>query len=119
VFLAGHVALTGAYALLLLPFPGAGVLVGCTLLVGAYYADTDGVPMALAAAMLPRLRLATGLASLTTVTSIARFLAAVLFGALWSWQGPEYAVGAFGAGLLGATLLAALLLPGQGHTVRA
>jgi MFS family permease len=119
VFLAGHVALTGAYALLLLPSPGAVVLIGCTLLVGAYYAATDGVLMALATAMLPRSRLATGLAILTTVMSIARFLAAVLFGALWSWHGPEYAAGIFGAGLLFATLLAALLLPGQGHSVRA
>ena len=119
VFLVGHVVLLGAYALLLLPSPGAGVLVGCTLLVGAYYAATDGVLMALAAGLLPPSQVATGLAILTTITSVARFVAAVLFGALWSWYGPEYAAATFAVGLVVATSLAAILLPRHVHAVSA
>ena len=41
-----------------------------------------------------------------TATSLARLLASVVFGALWTWVGLEAAVLAFGIGLLVAMLLA-------------
>ncbi|HTU03421.1 MAG TPA: hypothetical protein VMG58_16445, partial [Candidatus Sulfotelmatobacter sp.] len=80
---------------------------------GAYYACTDGVLMALAGSVLPAELLATGMASLTTITAVARLLAAVCFGALWSQWGPGTAVGVFGTALLGALPLAGALLPGR------
>ena len=46
-------------------------------------------------------------------------LAAVLFGALWSWYGPEYAATTFAVGLVAATVLAAVLLPRHVHAARA
>ena len=51
------------------------------LLVGAYYAATDGVLAALASTMLDEDVRGSGLAVLTTGTNLAKFLASVGFGA--------------------------------------
>ncbi|MEW2391560.1 MFS transporter, partial [Streptomyces venezuelae] len=48
-FLAGHVALLGGYVLLLAPTDGWPLLIGVLLLLGVFYAATDGVLMALVA----------------------------------------------------------------------
>jgi MFS family permease len=98
-FLGGYLLLLAAYAVLLLPSPGLATLAACLVLLGAYYAATDGVLMALASATLPPSHLASGIALLTTAVALARLAAAILFGALWSWRGPEGAVVAFGLGL--------------------
>ncbi len=45
-----------------------------------------------------------------TATSLARLLASVLFGLLWTWAGVQAAVLAFAAGLLVAAAAAAVLL---------
>jgi MFS family permease len=110
VFVGGYALLPAVYLMLLLPSVGHPELAACLLLFGAYYAATDGVLMALASATLPPRLRTSGLALLTTATSLSRLLGAVLFGALWTWRDLESAALLFGAGLLAALALAAVAL---------
>jgi MFS family permease len=113
VFLGGHVLLLGVYGLLLQPSLAPLTLGGCLLLLGAYYAATDGVLMALASTALPCALLTTGLALLTTATALARFAASVGFGAFWAWGGPEFALATFGIGLVVACVISVILFEAQ------
>jgi len=87
VFAVGYLALLGAYAMpLTLQGPalsGFGVA-AMVLLLGVYYAATDGVLMAIAGSVLPEHMRASGMALLTTATSLGRLASSLLFGALWS-----------------------------------
>jgi MFS family permease len=97
-------------ALLLLPSPGPAGLVACLVLLGGYYAATDGVLAALAATFLPERLRTTGLALVATGVALAKLVASVGFGALWTWFGPEAAVAVF-MGLLAVSLpIGAVLL---------
>ncbi|MFC8127541.1 MFS transporter [Streptomyces sp. NPDC057302] len=108
-FLAGHVALLGGYVLLLSPADGWALLIGVLLLLGVFYAATDGVLMALATPVLPRGRRASGMAVLQTGQALARLVAAAGFGAAWTlWGiGPALTCAALAltAALAGATAL--------------
>lgn len=110
VFVAGYALLLIVYLLLLMPGLPVAVLFGSVLLLGAYYAATDGVLMAFTSAMLPASLRASGLALLTTAIGLARLCASVLFGVLWSWIGAQRALGGFSVALLLAVLVAALAL---------
>jgi MFS family permease len=115
VLIGGYALLLVAYTSLLLPSLGAVEVVVYVALLGAYYAATDGVLMALASAVLPEGLRASGLALLTTATGLARLVASVLFGALWTWLGMEAAVVAFGVGLIAAIVLAVIALARTGR----
>jgi MFS family permease len=108
VFLGGHVLLLIVYASLLAPGANTLSLVLALVLLGAYYAATDGVLMALAGSMLPEELRASGMALIATGTSLARLTGSVAFGALWSWRGVEAAVLLSGAGLVLAVFVAAV-----------
>ncbi len=110
VFLGSHVILLIAYAVLLRPSLGGAELAGCLLLLGAYYAGSDGVLMALVSARLPSALRSTGIAMFTTLTGLARFTASILFGWLWNLGGLEHAVAIAAAALLVAIGLSAGLL---------
>ena len=73
---------------------------GCLILLGAFYAATDGVLAALASQLTPPGKLATGIASAQTVVALTRMLASAGFGVLW------YALGASTAMVLAGGLLA-------------
>lgn len=107
VFIGGYLLLLLVYASLLLPTTGIGQVVVALLLFGAYYAATEGVLMALASTVLPGALRSSGLAVLTTATSLARLVASILFGLVWTWQGVTVAVWVFVAGLIIAILLTA------------
>jgi MFS family permease len=99
IFIAGYGLLAFVYGLLLLPgLPQASSL-GILLLMGLYYAATDGVLAALASAILPEQWRTTGLAIMTTGTGLARLLASLGYGALWTYLGPNPALGLFLIGL--------------------
>ncbi|MFD9723107.1 MFS transporter [Streptomyces sp. NPDC059072] len=101
VFLCGHVPLAGACLLLLLPAPaGLPLVVGVLVLLGLFYAATDGVLMAAAGAVLPAELRTTGLAVLQTAQALARFAGSVGFGAAWTVWGPGPALAAGACGLL-------------------
>jgi MFS family permease len=108
VFVAGYVLLLLVYSALLVPSVGAAGLALYLLLLGGYYACTDGVLMATASALVPEELRASGLAVLVTATSLAKLLAAVLFGLLWTVAGLATATIAFGAALALVTAVAAL-----------
>ena len=100
LFVAGYALLLLVYASLLLPTFGTVEVVVLLLLLGTYYAATDGVLMALASALIPASLIGTGLALVVTASSLARLLASVLFGALWMRYGVETAVSVFAAALV-------------------
>jgi MFS family permease len=110
VLIAGYVLLLLAYSALLLPSAGTAEVAGYVVLLGAYYAGTDGVLMALAGARLPEDLRTSGMALLMTVSNLARLVASILFGWLWTWRGVEFAVGVFGCGLVAAIILTSVLL---------
>jgi MFS family permease len=66
--------------------------------------------MALGSAVVPDEVRGSGLALLGTATSIARLVASLLFGALWTLWGIHAAVAWFGMALVAAIALAAFLL---------
>jgi MFS family permease len=110
VFLGGYALLLSAYLLLLLPSFGTAEIFVYVAFLGAYYAATDGVLMALASAMLPASVRGSGLALIVTATSFGRLLASMLFGALWTALSVETAVLAFAAGLLVAICTAVIVM---------
>jgi MFS family permease len=110
VFVGGYLLLLPVYASLLVPAVGIAALPFYLLLVGCYYAATDGVLMALASALLPENLRGSGLALLVTATSLGRLLASVILGAIWTWAGLEAAVLSFGIGLILAMSLAGIVL---------
>jgi MFS family permease len=109
VFVGGYALLLVVYALLLVPSVGLPELMVCLVLFGAYYAATDGVLMALASPTLPENLRTSGLALLTTATSLTRLVASVLFGALWTWWGIEPAVAVYLGGMVLALLVTGVL----------
>jgi MFS family permease len=64
----------------------------CLVLSGAYYAATDGVIAALVSSVTRSEVRASGLAALTTGTSLTRLAGSVLVGIIWSWRGPATVV---------------------------
>jgi MFS family permease len=101
VFVAGHVALLLVYALLWQQAAVPVVVAACLLLLGAYYAATDGILAAMAASALPADVRATGLGLLATCTTASRGLAALAFGALWTYQSSRVALATFAVALVG------------------
>jgi MFS family permease len=99
VFVAGHLALLGVYAMLWLSSGGVAVAVVCVLLLGNYYAMTDGVLAAAASAILPPQVRGNGLALLATGVSLSRLTASIVFGWTWSRYGTATAVTAFAVAL--------------------
>ena len=112
IFLAGYGFLALAYGLLLLPGIPQEMSLGILLLLGLYYAATDGVLSALASAMLPEQWRTTGLAIMTTGTGLARLLASLGYGALWTYLGPSQALTLFLVALSITVLVAWLFLSG-------
>ncbi|MEU5776399.1 MFS transporter [Streptomyces venezuelae] len=110
-FLAGHVALLGGYVLLLAPTDGWPLLIGVLLLLGVFYAATDGVLMALVAPVVAQERRASGMAVLQTGQALARLVAAAGFGAAWTLWGVETALTCAVLALTAAVAGAAVLLP--------
>ena len=110
VFVGGYVLLLLAYASLLAPPLGLPALIGYLAVVGAYYAATEGVLAAVVSAVLPETLRGSGLALAVTATSLARLLASVAFGALWSVFGIDTAVACFAGGLLLVMTLSVLFL---------
>ncbi|MFF3209152.1 MFS transporter [Streptomyces sp. NPDC002886] len=117
-FLYGHLALLGAYLVLLAPagWPAPLLLAAVLALLGVFYAATDGVLMALAGPALPAGGRAGGLAVLQTGQALARMLAAAGFGAAWTVWGPRPALWGAAAVLLAALAGGRALLPRDSGT---
>lgn len=110
VFILGHGALLAAYVCAALPTTGALATIGCLVLLGVFYASSDGVLAALAAQYTPAGSTASGIAAAQTVVAVARLLASTGFGFLWFALGHETAMATLAALLAVAIPAAALLL---------
>jgi MFS family permease len=113
VFVSGYALLLIVYAALVLPSVGTAGTILVLLALGAFYAATDGVLMALASAILPADARASGLALVVTATSIGRLFASVAFGLAWTLVGVHSAVIVFGAGLTVVAIGSAIVLNRQ------
>jgi MFS family permease len=99
VLIGGYLALLAVYGFLLVPAGGASV-VGAVIGLGAHYAATDGVLMALVGELLPAALRGSGMALVATGTSVARMAASLLFGLIWTLGGATAALEIFAVGLL-------------------
>ncbi|WP_309238400.1 MFS transporter [Actinoplanes aureus] len=112
VFVFGHVALLGAYLAAGGQFGGVVPTVLVLLLLGVYYAATDGVLPALVSRLVSDEARGTGIAAAQTVVALARFTSAIMFGSLWVLIGRGEALLVVGGLLICALPIAWLLLRG-------
>jgi MFS family permease len=108
VLLGGYALLLGVYGALLAPLGGALLVALALLLMGAYYAATDGVLAAFGSAIVPDAVRGSGLALLNTTTGVSKLVSSLAFGALWTLTSTTTAIAVFGAGLVVAMGLAAV-----------
>ena len=99
VFVLGHLALLAAYLCVVGPVSGTVTTVLALLLLGTYYAATDGVLAAVAGAVVPAAHRATGIATVQTVVVVGRLLSSLLFGLVWTLGGNVVAVTVYAVGL--------------------
>ncbi len=92
VFIGGHVVLLAAYALTAAQLGGPFWVVGVLLLLGTFYAATDGVLAALASRRVPAANRASGIAAAQTVVALTRFGSSLTFGLLWQLSGRPTAI---------------------------
>lgn len=109
VLIGGHLALLAVYLVAAGPFGGIVTTVVVLMLLGTFYAATDGVLAALVSQLVAAETRTSGIAAAQTVTVIARFASSLAFGALWATVGPRPGLLMF-AGLLAAALPAAAWL---------
>jgi MFS family permease len=111
VFVCGYVVLGGLYVLLLSSSAvGLAAQAGCLLLLGLYYASTEGVLMAVASGVVQRHRRATGLAILATCIGLGKLASSVSFGWLSQVYGTSVSVAVFSGALLVVLVGSALWL---------
>lgn len=118
IFVLGHVSLLLAYAIVTagrLPWPLTPA--ACVLLLGLYYAMSDGVLAGLAGGVLPAGTRATGLAWIATAVALGRLCGALMFGLLWTRFGDALAVRLFAVVLV--LLIAGFTVWGGGEKERA
>ncbi|WP_193614076.1 MFS transporter [Nocardioides lijunqiniae] len=99
VLIAGHGALLAAYAVVALSLDATASTLLVLLLLGTFYAATDGVIAALAGRLVPDELRASGIASVQTVVVLARMVSSAAFGALWFVLGPRQALVVVGVAL--------------------
>jgi MFS family permease len=111
VFLTGYVALLGVYLLTASGVSGgAWSVVVVLLLLGSFYAATDGVLAALATQSVPEESRASGIAAAQTVVALARFAGSLGFGLLWQLTGRQTALWVMAVALVAGLVAGALLM---------
>ncbi|HEY2044272.1 MAG TPA: MFS transporter [Jatrophihabitans sp.] len=103
VFLTGHLFLIAAYVCAGGPAAGAGLTIACLLLLGTYYACTDGTLAALSGMLVDPSVRASGISTAQTVQAGARFISSLGFGLIWTLAGQQSAL------LIVAVALAAVI----------
>ncbi len=92
ILVVGHLALVGAYLCSVLPTSTAAATVGTLLMLGVFYAATDGVIAAIAGRLVAVQARTSGIAAAQTVVAVARMFASAGFGLLWLLLGPAAAM---------------------------
>lgn len=116
VFIGGHVALLLAYLAAGGAWKGTVLTVACLLLLGTYYAATDGVLAAISGQLVPPSVRTSGIATTQTLQALARAGASLAFGLMWAQLGAITALRIMIWLLLFAIPIAALLLRGTERT---
>ena len=110
MFVLGYGLLLVVYTALLVPELGLAALFAYLVLLGAYYAATDGVLMAAASAVLPEERRGSGMGLLVGVITLGKLCAAIGFGLLWTATSLATATLVFVCGLALAILVTLALI---------
>ena len=110
VLLGGHALLLCVYCALIAPLDGPLLVALALVLMGAYYAATDGVLAALTSTVVPAAGRGSGLALINMTTGVARLVSSIAFGALWTLTSTPTAVAVFGGALTLAMTVAAVAL---------
>lgn len=110
LFVAGHVILLAVYAVAGGPVGTAPATVAVLLLLGLFYACTDGVLAAAVSATLPEVSRASGLSFAQSFVAVSGFVSSLGFGLLLGRLGPASAYLVMGLGLAVAIPAAAVLL---------
>ncbi|WP_205650212.1 MFS transporter [Actinoplanes solisilvae] len=110
VFVGGHVALLAAYLAAGGRFGGVATTILVLLLLGTYYAATDGVLPALVSRLVSDEIRGSGIAAAQTVVALSRFVSALAFGSLWVLIGRGNALLVIGVLLAAALPVAWLML---------
>jgi MFS family permease len=84
VFVGGHLALLAGYLMAAAPLGGPQWTVVVLLLLGTFYAATDGVLPALISHLLPAEVRGSAIAAAQTVVVLARLVSSLGFGILWA-----------------------------------
>lgn len=111
VFVGGHVALLICYLCAGGPLGGPVASIGCLLLLGAYYAATDGVLAAISGRIVEEPIRASGIATAQTVVAVARFASSIGFGLMWTELGRMHA-------LLGVSIVLTVGIPAAAVLLR-
>jgi MFS family permease len=117
VFLAGHALMVIVYLLLLVPHLAPVGVAAVLILLGGYYAATDGVLPALVSAAVPQELRGSGLGLVATAVSLARLVASVGFGWLWTARGAPAALLVFAIALPLAIAASAWTLQRAGREI--
>lgn len=112
VLVGGHVALLLAYLFAASSLGGPVWTVVSLLLLGVFYAASDGVLAALVSRLVSVPARGTGIAAAQTVVVLARFASSLAFGGLWVAVGRQPALLGFAGTLAVAIPAAAWLLRG-------
>jgi len=113
VFLMGHVMLGVLYVAFGFFGVGAPLAVAGLVLLGVYYAATDGVVAAMSSQLVPIEIRASGIAVVTVAIALGRMISAALFGFLWHQFGSSDALIVYLAGLVLSLIVASKLLPNR------
>lgn len=106
IFGMGYAVVGLLYILLLCPFAsGLGGSLGCLVLLGIYYAATEGVLLSMASGVIPANYRTTGIALLGTMIGFGKLISSVAFGWLSQTYGNEFAITTLGIGLAGTLLI--------------
>lgn len=119
VYLGGHLALLLVYVVAAGPWTDTAATVMGLVLLGTFYAATDGVLPALVSRLVAPEARGTGIAAAQTAVVLARFASSLAFGAMWVTFGRSGALWLVAGLLLAAIPLAAWLLRGVDRPVAA
>jgi MFS family permease len=116
VFLSGYVVLAVMYFVLhLVSTVGSGGLIAFVVSLGAYYAVTEGILMAMASAIIPPEFRTSGIALIATCVGLGKLGSSLLFGYAWHTLGADTAVWCFAFGLVVCVVGAILMLRGRDY----
>jgi MFS family permease len=112
VFIGGHLALLICYLCAAGPYSGPVLSIGCLVMLGTYYASTDGILAALAGRIVEPSVRTSSIATAQTFVALAGFASSLVVGALWNQIGLQDAIRWFGVVLLLLVPIAALVMRG-------